>query len=96
MSDRENTQTMVRTRVAVDDVGFDLAQGQSIDELKRQIEDAIGARGRFVDFVVVGNRIMSVLITSASRVAFSIETVQYDPRDDGDDAAPFGGVFDLI
>lgn len=96
MSDTSDNQTMVRTQVVVDDAGFHLAQGQSIDDLKRQIEAAVAAGGRFVDFIVVGNRTMSVLISSVSRVVFSIETVPYDPRDDGDDAAPFGGAFDLL
>ena len=87
---------MVRAQVAVDDSGFFLAQGQDIDGLKRKIETAAREGAGFVDFVVVGNRTMSVLITGVSKVVFSIETVQFDARDDGDDSAPFGGTFDML
>lgn len=96
MSSTRDTQTMVRTQVSVDDIDVFLAQGQDTDGLKRQIEDAAHRGGGFVDFTVVGNRTVSVLITPVSRVVFSIETVQYDARDDGNDAAPFGGTFDLL
>jgi len=96
MSDVEETQTMVRTQVAVDDVGFLLAQGQSIEDFKDHVEHALHAGGGFVDFIAVGDRILSVLITPSSRVVVSVETVQLDPRDAGDDAAPYGGVFDML
>lgn len=96
MSDVEETQTMVRTQVAVDDVGFLLAQGQSIEDIKDHVEQALHGGGGFVDFAVVGNRTMSVLITPSSRVVVSIETVQLDPQDSGDDTVPYGGVFDML
>jgi hypothetical protein len=96
MSDVEETQTMVRTQVAVDDVAFLLAQGQSIEDIKDHVEHALHAGGGFVDFVVVGNRATSILITPSSRVVVSVETVQLDSRDAGDDAAPYGGVFDML
>jgi hypothetical protein len=96
MSDIGETQTMVRTHVGVDDSSFLLAQGQDVTGLKREIEGAAHAGGGFVDFVVVGNRTMSVLITPVTRVVFSIETVEYDARDDGDDSSPYGGTFDLL
>nr|WP_307327244.1 hypothetical protein [Microbacterium sp. SORGH_AS_1204] len=89
-----DTQTMVRTQIAIDDHAYFLAQGQDIEKLQARIEDAVRAGGRFERFVVVGNRQMSVLFTAASRVAFSIETVQYDARDTGDEDQPFGGFFD--
>jgi hypothetical protein len=89
-----DTQTMVRTQIAIDDSSFLLAQGQDIDELQRRIEAACEAGGRFVSFVVLGNRRVSALLTPHSRVLFSVETVQYDPRDTGDAAGPFGGFFD--
>lgn len=90
------TSTMVRTQVAVDEVGFLLAEGQDILELKRRIEFAAQAGGRFVDFVVVGNRAVSVLVSASSHIVISTETVEYDARDTGDDAVPFGGVFDML
>ena len=38
---------------------------------------------------------MSVLVSSAAHVVFSVETVQYDPRDTGDLEEPYGGLFDF-
>lgn len=54
------------------------------------------AGGRFVEFVVVGNRSVSVLIASVTQVVISVETVNFDGRDTGDDAVPYGGEFDLL
>ena len=89
-------QTMSRTRVVFNDVGFLLAQGQDDADLKRRIEGAAHAGGEFVEFVVVGNRAVSVLVSSSTHVVISVETVEFDARDTGDDSAPFGGEFDLI
>lgn len=91
-----STSTMVRTQVTVNDVGFYLAQGQDITDLKRRIEAALQSGGRFVDFTVVGNRTVSVVIAPTTHVVVSVETVQFDARDTGDDTAPFGGAFDLL
>lgn len=96
MDETEKTTTMARTQVVVNDAGFYLAQGQDLDELKGQIEQAAKSGGGFVDFVVVGNRVVSVLITLGTQVVMSVETVQFDPRDTGDDDSPFGGAFDLM
>ena len=92
----DQIETMVRTELAINGTSYPLSQGQDLDGLKRRIEEAVHAGGRFVDFTVVGNRAMSALITPAVRVIFSVETVQYDPRDNGDDSAPYGGPYDLI
>lgn len=88
-------ETMVRTEVAIDGTSYFLAQGHDIEELEQQIEAATGSAGQFVKFTVVGNRAVSALITPRSQVVISIATVQYDPRDDGDEEAVFGGYFDL-
>lgn len=87
---------MVRTQVAVNDVGFFLAQGQDVPDLKRRIEFAAQAGGRFVDFLVVGNRSVSVLISSSSHVVISVETAEFDGRDETDDAVPFSDVLDML
>ncbi|MCC4247504.1 hypothetical protein [Microbacterium testaceum] len=86
--------TMVRTQMAVSDAVFLLAQGQDLDDLKRRIENAVDLGGRFVSFVVVGNREVSVLFSPRTSVTFSVETVLYDDRDDGDADMPYGGFFD--
>ena len=85
---------MVRTEVSIDTRSFFLAQGQDVQDLQRRIEAAVDSPGSFVEFTVVGNRDVSVLITPLSKVVFTIETVQYDPRDTGDSDFPFGGYFD--
>ncbi|PVE97319.1 hypothetical protein DC434_04940 [Microbacterium sp. TPD7012] len=89
-------RTMVRTQVTVNDVGYFLAQGQDVDDLKGEIESAVRAGPRFVEFIVVGNRSVSVLVSAATQVVISVDTVEYDHRDNGDDSAPFGGTFDLL
>jgi hypothetical protein len=88
-------QTMVRTEITIDGRSSFLAQGQDIGDLKRRIEGAMRTTGAFIEFTVVGNRNMSVLISPRSQVVFSVETVQYDPRDTGNDEEPFGGLYDL-
>lgn len=89
-------QTMVRTQIAVNDVDFFLAQGQDVDRIKEEIVSAAQGGGRFVDFVVVGNRSVSVFISTGSQVVISVDSVQVDHRDTGDDTAPYGGAFDLL
>lgn len=90
-----DVQTMVRTELMIDEHGFFLAQGHDHDVLKRRIEEAAHSGGRFVDFVVVGNRAVSVLISTGTRVVFTIETVQFDARDTGYEGDPYGGDFDF-
>ena len=88
-------QMMVRAQAAIDDAVYLLAQGQDLERLKRRIEEGARSGGIFVEFTVVGNREVSVLVTSRTRVVFSVETVPFDERDSGDQDAPFGGFFDL-
>jgi hypothetical protein len=85
---------MVRTEVAIDGRGYFLAQGQDPGELQQAIERAVDSPGAFIHFTVVGNREVSVLITPRSQVVFTLETVQFDPRDTGDSDFPFGGLYD--
>lgn len=87
-------QTMVRTELSVQGSTFFLAQGQDVEDLKSRIEAAAATSGTFVTFIEVGNRSVSVLISAGSPVVFSTETVQFDPRDTGEDDAPYGGLFD--
>lgn len=88
-------QTMIRTHVLVNGTSYFLAQGQDVAAFKHRIEEAARSGGTFVDFIVVGNRAVSVLISSGSQVVISTETVQFDARDTGDEAAPFGGFYDF-
>lgn len=91
----DDMQTMIRTQVAVNGSSFSLAQGQDVEALKRRVEEAAQAGGRFVTFVVVGNRSVSVLVSQGTDVVLSVETVQFDPRDNGDDQMPYGGLYDF-
>ncbi|WP_308122706.1 hypothetical protein [Microbacterium marinilacus] len=88
-------QTMIRSEIAIDARSYYLAQDQDIRQLRARIEEAVQAGGRFVDFTEVGNRQVSVLMTAATRVVISLETVQFDARDTGDLGAPYGGMYDL-
>ncbi|KAA9153674.1 hypothetical protein F6B41_07020 [Microbacterium lushaniae] len=85
---------MVRTEIVVNGESYLLAQGHDVSELRREIEDASRSGGRFVEFIVVGNRAVSVLVSPRTEVVISVQTVQFDARDTGDDDAPFGGFFD--
>ena len=87
-------QTMVQTQLAVNGGTYLLAQNQDLDDLRRRIEEAVAAGGRFVEFTVVGNRSVCVLVTPVTQVAISVETVPLDPRDTGDVDFPYGGLFD--
>lgn len=87
---------MIQTQAIFDSTTYLLAQDQDVADLRRRIEDAVRSTGTFVDFVVVGNRQVSVLITQRSRVTISVATVPFDGRDTGDIEFPYGGYYDII
>lgn len=89
-------KTMLQTEILADGVTYLLAQDQDLDDLKRRIEEAITMAGTFVDFVVVGNRQVSLLVTPRSRMSISVTTVLFDARDTGDVHFPYGGHYDLL
>jgi hypothetical protein len=89
-------QTMTRTRVALNETEYFLAQGQDVADLRQRIEDAMRSGGGFVEFDVSGDRTVSVLISSATQVVISTSTVYPDRNDGGDDGVPYGGDFDLV
>jgi hypothetical protein len=89
-------QTVVQTEIKINDTPSLLAQDQDVADLKRRIEAAMATTGRFVEFVVVGNRRVSVLISPFTQVVVSVATVHFDPRDTGDESAPYGGWLDSI
>jgi hypothetical protein len=86
---------MTQTQISVNSGAYVLAQNQDIDDLKKRIEAAVDAGGRFVEFTVVGNRSVNVLVTPRTHIALSVETVEFDPRDTGDHDVPYGGRFDF-
>lgn len=85
---------MVRTEVLVNGESYLLAQGQDLEDLRVRFEDAARDGSKFVDFVVVGNRSMAVLVSPRTEIVISSQSVQFDPRDTGDDEEPYGGFFD--
>lgn len=87
---------MIQTEVVFDGSRFLLAQDQDVDDLRRRIEAAAKTAGTFVDMVVVGNKAVSVLITSSTQVTISVATVAYDPRDTGDVDFPYSGYLDVM
>lgn len=91
-----NGETMIQTEVVFDGSRFLLAQDQDVDDLRRRIEAAAKTAGTFVDMVVVGNKAVSVLITSSTQVTISVATVAYDPRDTGDVDFPYSGYLDAM
>lgn len=73
-----------------------LAQGHPIEELREEMVAAIHAGGAFVDFVVLGNRRIHVLISPGLPVIFEEADVEGDARDTGDTDYPFAlDLFDL-
>jgi len=89
-------KTMVQTTFAIGDAHFVLAQGHDVDELKSRIEARIQAGGGFVEFVVVGNRTVSVYMTDHERIVITKANVVFDERDTGDIEAPYGGYLDVV
>ena len=90
----DEIQEMTRAQLAVNDAVFFLAPNQDVDDLKRRIEDAAQTSGKFVEFRAVGDRRVSVLISSGSPVVLSVETVQFESWD-ADDLLSLIEDFDL-
>ncbi|MFS0793319.1 hypothetical protein [Microbacterium sp. 1P10AE] len=84
------SETMERACAEINDSTLALAQSENITELKRSIVRAVVDGGGFVDIMVVGNRVASVLFTVHTAVVITTATVEFDARDDGDSDAPFG------
>lgn len=80
---------MLRHTVTIDNREFLLAQGLDLPALKRRVVASIRAGGGMVDFTVLGNREVSVLIAAGVRVLFQSEQVDEDVRDTGDVTYPF-------
>lgn len=88
------TRVMIRTHLKIDADTYSLSQGTDIEELKNQVRACVRSGGDFLEFVVVGNRLVSAFVSRRSRVVLSVETVRHDSRDTGDREHPYGGFFD--
>ncbi|MFD5214949.1 hypothetical protein [Microbacterium sp. NPDC058345] len=88
-------QTMERVEILIDGVSAMLAQDQDLEALMQRLAAASNGPAQFVEFVVVGNRRVRVLVTEHTRIRISSARVQFDPRDTGDEEAPWGGLYDM-
>jgi hypothetical protein len=80
--------SMVRNTLTIGTHTFLLAQNLHIDELKRSARHAVAA-GDYIDFVVVGNRTVSALLSAGVTVVFESYRVEFDARDTGDTDFPY-------
>lgn len=60
--------------MTVDDDGFFLAPGEDVADLKRRIEGAVAAGGRFVEVAALDGRDISILVSGVSRIVIAVET----------------------
>jgi len=87
---------MMRTSVSVNGVEYRLAQGRDIDDVKRATVAAVRSGGDLVDIVVVGNRLVSVLVSPGIPITFEGHEVEVDNRDTGDLDFPFSAPAELF
>jgi hypothetical protein len=83
---------MIRTTVTIEGKTYGLSQGTDVDELKQSATRATQAGGGLVDFVIVGNRQVSVLISTGVPVIFEEVVVPDDVRDTGDLQQPWDDI----
>jgi hypothetical protein len=80
---------MRRHTVTIGSKSYVLAQGHGIEDIRGRVQDAVHAGGAFVEFVVLGNRQISALITAGLPVIIEAAEVEADERDTGDVQYPF-------
>ncbi|KZX21959.1 hypothetical protein [Rathayibacter tanaceti] len=83
---------MIRTTVTIEGKTYGLSQGTDVDDLKQSATRATQAGGGLIDFVIVGNRQVSVLISSGVPVIFEELEVLDDDRDTGDVHRPWDDI----
>lgn len=80
---------MQRHSLTIDGRRYWLAQASDTDALKVATTKAVREGGGIVDFVVVGNRTISAVVSGGVPVVFESEEVGADDRDTGDVNCPF-------
>ncbi|MCM6762811.1 hypothetical protein NB037_10325 [Rathayibacter sp. ZW T2_19] len=83
---------MIRTTVTIDGKTYGLSQGADVTGLKASTTEASRAGGGMVDFVVVGNRQVSALVSPGVPVIFEDVEVPDDDRDTGDVQEPWDDI----
>ncbi len=86
---------MQQTTIAINEMQFALAQNSDIDHLKATALAAVQNGAGFLDFTVVGNRVVSVLLPAGTIVIFTTGEVPEDRRDSGDLDYPYESDTDL-
>ena len=87
---------MIRYTTTIGTRSYILAQGRDIEELQSRMVDAVHSGGAFVDFVVFGNRRISVLVSPGVAVIFEGAEVDVDSRDTGDTTEPFSTIDEWV
>ncbi|MDT0182114.1 hypothetical protein Q9S36_18220 [Microbacterium sp. ARD31] len=70
--------SIIRTVITINDDRFELAQGETVHRLLGRVRPAVLSGGDFVELALLGDRLIHVLITAASRVVVSAEPVRLD------------------
>lgn len=70
--------SIIRTVITINDDRFELAQGETVHRLLGRVRAAVLSGGDFVELALLGDRLIHVLITAASRVVVSAEPVRLD------------------
>jgi len=83
---------MIRTTVTIDGKTYGLSQGADVAGLKQSTTEASRAGGGMVEFVVVGNRQVSALVSPGVPVIFEDHDVPDDDRDTGDVQEPWDDI----
>lgn len=84
------------TEVLIDGTGYRLAPGQDLGGLRGRIEQATQTTGTFVEFIGMGGRQLSALITPRSHVVISVTSEPVDPYDADEMPFRFEGGYDLL
>ncbi|SMH48588.1 hypothetical protein SAMN06295885_3072 [Rathayibacter oskolensis] len=83
---------MMRTTVTIEGRTYGLSQGTDIAALKESTTGAAQSGGGLVEFVVVGNRQVSVVVSPGVPVIFEEVEVDDDDRDNGDLHEPWDDI----
>jgi hypothetical protein len=80
---------MERVTMSVNGAPYMLAQGQDPEQIKNDVVAAARDGAGFVTVSVFGNRSLDVLVTPGVPITFESETVDFDPRNNGDVESQF-------
>ena len=83
---------MIRTTVTIEGKSYGLSQGEDVAALKEASTRAAQDGGGLIDFVVVGNRSVSALVSPGVPVIFEEIEVPDDERDTGDVHEPWDDI----